>query len=357
MAVLPIELASSRFYPQNLVYGFKNFFVLKTIFIMPFRLAWEEKEEHEIEHNTHNILYHILRRPVSSNMPIVLIVSGKSGRGKSETTITILNELLKRDGINFAEYLKDILVANPLDYMTVLDGVLYNKRLKKIHVVWLDEARMLISAEKWNEFINRAIPHMTALSRQVKPLVIVIVTQSLMDVQKSMRSLIDYEIKCTRVPFKSVKAKVREYYIDDRDPEKIRLRWKYPRGFFIEGKELRSFVFNEIEFKRAPKELLAIYDPIITARKSEFLKKIMNQTIERIKSELGSLDFSRVNHIYDHLNKSPDQFYYWTAKKGKKFVLKKEFGNFFNLDRIQVRELQRLINEKQESESYGVSKV
>ena len=324
---------------------------------MPFRLKWENKEERELEHNTHNIFYHIMRRPVSSNMPIVVIVSGKSGRGKSETTITVINEILKRDGIDFSEYLKDILVANPFDYMNVLDGLLYDKRLKKINIIWLDEARMLISAEKWNEFINRAIAHMTALSRQIKPLVIFIVTQSLMDVQKNMRPLIDYEIKCSRVPFKPVEAKIREYYIDDRDPEKIRLRWKYPRGFFIEGKELRSFIFKEVEFKRAPKELLAIYDPIITERKSEFLKKIMTQTIEKIKSDLGSLDFSRVNSINEHLTNSPDQFYYWTIKKGKNFSLKKDFGTFFNLDRMQVRELQRLINEKQEKESYGVSKV
>ncbi|MBU0636250.1 ATP-binding protein, partial [Candidatus Micrarchaeota archaeon] len=310
-----------------------------------FIIQWQPSEDKkiEMEQNTFEIFEHLFYYPLKHNKPCVVLVTGKSGTGKSETTLKIIDKHLEKKGIDFKNHVSDVIIMNPKEYADKLEKILYDKDLKKIDVLLLDEARILIGSDNWQDFCNKSIGHMNATSRAIKPLMIFIVTQSIMDISKAIRRTIDYELCCTRPTGQKVRIRPRKYYIEDADLEKPRLRWRRIIGTIIDSNKRRRTYFTMVKFSKVRTEIRKLYDVIVVEAKKQFIDSVMQKTIEKITKSMGVAD-NRVEKLETHLKKDHEFLDAWGELKAKRFRLKPNFRDVFSLTKSQTTELEKRLS-------------
>jgi len=116
----------------------------------------------------------------------VLVLTGDPGEAKSSIAQALTEKLLKNRGIEYLPYVSDVTVYTPFEFPEKERRLLEDKDLKKIPIMIIDEARLVVKAKNWQDFLNQAIADIFALQRRVKQLVLIIVTQDLGDIDKDI---------------------------------------------------------------------------------------------------------------------------------------------------------------------------
>jgi len=123
---------------------------------------------------TKKVLFSIIVRRMMYKKPSILFFAGKSGEGKSHSAVRIQQLLLELWGLDIREFINDINVFTPLEYPQKLNNILYDKRLKKVKIICIHEAREIIRAKDWHSFLATSIGDVNAMSRAIKRLCIMI---------------------------------------------------------------------------------------------------------------------------------------------------------------------------------------
>jgi len=314
---------------------------------LDFRVRWQGNEEDTAK----EILSHMLLTPIKYDFPNVVLITGKSGNGKSLSVLKFLEFLFEAKKLNLEDYVKDIVVMNPLQYFEKLDAILYEKHLKKVFCLQLDDARMVVGAENWASFINQAISHVNSVSRSIKPLLLVIITQSIKDIDPKARRTIDWEFKCKRTRYDHVKLTPYRYWIDDKDPERPRLRKRRVVGM-VDEDETANKLLPVIKVKKLKNEkILADYQKLMLEGKTDFLKNLMLTTVEKIKKDMYSGDMTRVNEMYEYFNNNPDALKEYGVFKRRKWRLTSEGLKILKFGKSEKREFEKIINSGIDSKS------
>lgn len=307
---------------------------------LDFIVEWQGSEEDTIR----EIISHILLTPIQYDFPNVVLVSGKSGHGKSLSVLKVLEFLMEKKKLNLRDYVESIVVMNPLQYTEKLDAILNDEKLKKVFCLQLDDARMVVGAENWASFVNIAIAHVNAISRSIKPLLLLVITQSIKDIDPKTRRTIDWEFKCRRSRFDYVKITPFRFWIDDTDPERPRLRKRRVKGVIKEA-ERNNTVLPIVKVKKLKDEkVLETYNKIMLEGKKKFLDSLMGNMLERIKKDMSKTDFSRVNELIEHFKKNPDNLKEYGEFKRKKWRLTPEGIKLLKLAPPAKREFETIIN-------------
>ena len=281
---------------------------------------------------------------VKGNKPCIILITGASGEGKSYTGLKIIEEMFKVEGVDVTSYIKDIVVMNPLQYSEKLNALLYDKRLRKIKVMQIDEARAVVGSDKWNSFINQTIAHVNAMSRAIKPLIVIIVTQSIKDVDPATRRTINYEVKCRRRGSNPVEADIYKYWVDDHNPEHPVLRKRKVYGI-IERNNEKIRTQPRFILKKANQKILEVYEDLMVEGKTELLNNKLKKLTDEMKKDIEKGTFSRVEEITSYLLKNKDTLHEWASYKRKKWKIKPERASMLNLTRPQVNELEKRLIE------------
>lgn len=307
------------------------------------------------------IISSMLIKRILNNKPAVVFVQGDSGEGKSYTVMRIQEKILeslenhlkakkpiqcKDLSLSLVDCVGDVNVHTPLEYPKKMQEILYNKRLKHVPMIAVHEARNLIRAKDWGNFVSVTISDVNAMSRKIKPLIFFIVSQFIRDITTDVRYTLNYIIECDRPYNSKTHARIYRIWKDSRDIEKPKLRksrlWgylKYPNG------KRRKFIPTYFEINLADKESLKKFDEDDYNAKSSILKNKFKDLINDMEKNLGTGE-NKVDSIVEYYVDHPEQIPSIGKKRGNKWYVNKEFrALFYNLDDDEIKEFQTRIKE------------
>lgn len=300
------------------------------------------------------IIHSLIIKRLKRHKPVYLFIGGDSGEGKSFTAIELQMMLLEMQGISYKENMNNINVFTPLQYAEKFDKLLFNKDYKKLNVIVLHEAREVIRAKTWYSFLNQSVADINAMSRSVKKLCVIIISQFIRDISSDIRYTLTY--------YSTVKRNTREarLYInamwkDDRDLEKPKLRKRKIFGYIIypNGK-WRKYVPKYIIVDRPPKEITDEFERLDFEAKSGIVRKKLDQLLKEMKKEVGD-EGRKVDTMVEWYITHPDNLNLIGKRRGKKWNLKPEVKRMHDLTASEIKEFEIKLNDR--INSIGLAEV
>lgn len=316
-----------------------------------FEVEWQGNTED----TTKLILKRLLVGRIKGNKPCVVVVTGASGEGKSYSIIAIIKILLELSGLDIKDYLDDIIIFTPLEYVHKTDRLLHDPKLKKVYMLQIDEARNVVGSDKWFSFINKTIGHINAMSRGVKRLMFFIVTQSIKDIDASTRRSVNFHFKCVRNIGHKAKIIPYVFWEDDRDIDNIKLRKRKVWGTIIKGDE-RYRVWLKINVTKPDDEITDRYELLQKNAKTKIIQQGLQNLVDKIERDVNKTNYSRVDELVDYFT-NPKNMVELTNNarviRGR-WRSAKDFGRRYNLSREQVKEFESRIAEFKRSDEDAV---
>ena len=311
-----------------------------------FMVEWQG----DVQATTAKIFYNLFVKKIKADMPCVICITGKSGRGKSSVALHLADILFKQEGLDFAEYVNRAVVGSIKDFGPKTKAILSAKELKDCFVLIIDEARVTVSSNEWSSLVNRAVVMVNALSRAVKPLMIIIVSQSLKDVDRATRDTIDYYIKVTRNYGQPAKIKIYEFYVDDKDIDKPHTKKKLVRGLITTNGQKDTIELTRIEFPRVRDEVWEPYKKSMVESKNELLEQEFDKLAKALTDKEAGGDAQRVNNLVDFLWSNKYILNNFAKFSRKQWYLKPEFIKSFQVSDVEKKNIEKELRAKVSSE-------
>lgn len=294
------------------------------------------------------ILYSLFIRRLKFKKPTITFVSGDSGEGKSYSVLYIVMILCRILKINLADYMDVMNICTPLEYTEKLQKILFDKKYKKMSFICLHEAREVVKAKLWYNFLNQAVSDINAMSRRVKRICIFIVSQFIRDISMDIRYTLNYYIKCYRPLRESGKARITIYRVwkDDYDLEKPKLRKRLIKGYLVypNGKR-REYKPKYLELNKPPKEITEKFDEMDYESKVKIIKTKLNRLLKELKNDIG-FEQKKVDTMVEWYLKNDEQIKLIGKKYRGKWKLKHEFLEMHELTKEEADEFEIKLNQK-----------
>lgn len=295
------------------------------------------------------IFYSIFYRPTIFKFPVIVFIAGGSGHGKSYTAAKIIELICEHLGINYIDYFREVNVFHPVEYMQKFNNIIKNKELKKIRFICVHESRIVLPAKLWYSFINQNISDINAITRQVKPLLSIFISQKLSDLTKDVRSTLNYYITVHRPKGSNAKVRmrIRKIYHDERDIENIKMRTRRLRGYVIDQyNKYHKMQYSHIEIMRPSEPVQKLLKELDAQEKRKILEKKMKETHNAIMKEIGSYD--KVDRLINYYYEKDDQLreHIKYGEKQKRYRIGKDFIRMHGLDRQEIKEFEVRITKK-----------
>jgi DNA replication protein DnaC len=300
-----------------------------------------DEQANDDEFVSKQLLRSLTLNRLEADKPSVILITGDSGEGKSKTAIRVAHEILTMQGINIREYMDDIIVYNPFEFMNKVKAILTEERLKHINVFILDEARGIVGANSWNSFINQAIATVNAVSRGVKPLVIIIISQDVGDIDRSTRKTIRYEFICSRPLHDRVRIRPVIYYKYRArgSVEKMELRYRDMQVDVRAPTVSNSWSPPILIVKQLEDDIWQIYKSQEKERKIKLIENKTNQMVSRLKKEWAG-DESRVDKVYNALLENGDKLNEITILRYGRRRVNPDALEFSDWSKHEIKELE-----------------
>jgi len=293
---------------------------------------------HDAEKYGERIIQNIIVGRLKYNKPVILFLSGDSGEGKSFTGLRIIEIINKYYGVK-TDVEKQI-VYTPLEYGQKLDAILHDKALKKYRVIMVDEAREVIKAKLWFSFINQAISDINALMRSVKPIALIINSQSIRDIDKDVRFTLTYYGECFRPLGNRTRLKLYRMWKDTRDIESVKLRKRRITGYVRQPSgKYKKLTPKYFEMNRPDKELADKYDELNKQAKTTIIKRKFAELMQKIREEVGEPS-QKVEELVKWYVAHPENINLVLEKKRGKLKLNKNVELIHSLTKEEKKEFQ-----------------
>jgi len=258
-----------------------------------------------------------------------------------------LQELLMEiQGMDLKDHVDNINVFTPLEYPTKLDALLFNKELKKINIICMHEARDIVKAKKWNTFLNQSIADVNAMSRTVKRLCFIVISQFIRDITTDTRYTLNYYITVERPIGKKPRLYISIIWKDDRDLEKPKIRKRRLKGYIIDknGKQ-RIFQPKFLELSKPSKEIIEIFEKRDFEAKAKVIRHKIEKLITEMKTDLD-LKNNKVNTMVDWYMEHQDNLNIIGKRYRGKWKVKPEVKEMHDLSDLEAREFEEKLNKK-----------
>lgn len=291
---------------------------------------------------TRKVFHSIIIRRLKAKKPAVMFLSGKSGEGKSQTAVKVQQVLLDILGFDVRDYLNAINVYTPLEYPTKLDALLYNKELKKIPIICMHEAREIVRSTHWQNFLTTSIADVNALSRAIKRMCIMIISQNLKDIAKEIRLTINYYCNISRSigGNRNVRMTIYTIWEDDRDLDNPRLRKRRLTGYLVypDGK-YKKWTPQYLEVRKLDKDIADMLDKADKDAKTGILKGKLNKLMKEMKKDLGS-DTNKIDAMVDYYIDNNENLNNIGKVKRGKLTITKDFKDMHSMTDYEVKAFQ-----------------
>lgn len=305
-----------------------------------FIVDWQGDEESTVK----TIIQKLICNDLDDGLPTLIVLTGRSGSGKSYTCIKIQKWLYEKRGLDYKNYMQKNIVLSPLDYSKMIKQVLRNPELKEVFTIQIDEGRFVVGAENWGTFINAAIGHVNASARSIKVMATFMITQSLRDIDKRLRDTINLQLVC-RKDEGHVFVSFRKFWIDDSDVEKPRLRYRTPSGIirFKDGTKQR------IRLRWRPtmisKEFYKPYEDMMVPIKGSLIDDKMDKLINKIAKEVGENRLGVSERVANEMFENPLIRSFFGTTDHKRWYAT-ENAKFLGLNEVELKEMSKALNKK-----------
>lgn len=295
------------------------------------------------------ILYSLFIGRIKSKKPAIAFISGDSGEGKSETALTVQKMLMECQDLNYLPYIEQMNVITPMEYPKKLEALLHDPSLKKVNIITMHEAREVVKAKLWQSFVTQVIPDINAMSRKIKPLVIIIISQFIRDITTDVRYTLNFYIKIRRPKRKNARMYINIMWKDDRDLEKPKLRKRPISGYIIDPKgRWRRYVPQYFELGRPDKEAIEIFDAMDTEAKTSIIKNKLAKLLQELRKD--TLDANaKIESMVDYYSQSNDLLSVVGKQWRGKWIVKPQIKKMHDLSPDEVKTFQDRLNEKVKS--------
>lgn len=244
---------------------------------------------------------------IRSGMPVMIAVVGKSSSGKSVFTLVTQEEIYHQLQLPILESFVDpCTLIKPSDYAPKMDNLLFNKDMKDLFTVQLDEAKFLIATDDWQQFKNKATRTITATSRAIKPMLFFLLAQRRSDIEARTRQALDYYVEVIRRPGEKPYAMIFEVYEDKRkfnDPD-FKTR---PIMVCLQYKDGRTeTIVPRIHFSMPTDPIWNKYKSIEMPTKTSEIKSLLEQ-MQREESKLRGETDIKVKKFVEHMLSNPGE--------------------------------------------------
>lgn len=292
------------------------------------------------------ILYSIIIKRIKAKKPCVMFVGGDSGEGKSYTTVRLQEILLELQGLKASDYFDAINCYTPLQYPKKLDNLLFNKEVKKANIIAMHEAREIVKAKDWQNFLTQAVADVNAMSRSVKRLIIIIVSQFIRDITRDMRYTLNFYCTVKRPKNKPARLYINVLWKDDRDLESPKLKKRKLSGYLIyPNGQRRRFVPSYFEMKKPHKDLIKIFEEQDYKAKAGIIKRKINDLIKTMKEDIGE-ESDKINSMVDWYIEHPDTITLIGKRYRGKWKLQKKVREMHNLTDMETKKFEVMLNDK-----------
>jgi len=303
------------------------------------------------------ILYNLIVRRLKYKKPAVIFISADSGEGKSYSALTLQELIASLSGWDIYKCINDINVYTPLQYPEKLNRLLfpkenetdkeYIKELKKANVITVHEARTLIKSKKWQNFVNQAVSDVNAMSRSIKRMCFIIISQFIRDISVDIRYTLNYYCKIYRPLGQRANMKMHKMWKDDRDLEKPKLRKAKVKGVLLYPNGRRKdYIPSHFEMPMPDKKLIKIFEDQDYESKSVILHKIMEKMVLEMKTEITE-ESDKVNAMVDWYSKDTrrlDQI--GRATRSGNWKIEKEVKQLHDLTATEFKEFKQKVSRR-----------
>lgn len=292
------------------------------------------------------ILYNIFIKRIKGHKPVICFLGADSGEGKSFTYLKLAEILLKVQGIDIREYIHDINVYTPLEYPQKLRSLLFDKRLKKVNMIGIHEARDAINAKDYTSFLARSIADINAQSRSVKPMMIFIVSQFIRDITTDVRYTLTYYCKIYRPLGQCAQLRIYRMWKDDRDLEKPKLKKRPIRGYLVypNGK-YKLFKPSYFDIRRPERDITDAFEQKDREAKAAVIQRKMEALIRDIKKK-NNVDNTKIKTMVDWYVKHPDSLRLIGRRLKRGFKLNPHFKQMHDLDVQETKDFKDMLDER-----------
>lgn len=295
---------------------------------------------------TKKILYSVVIKRLKAKKPTVIFIGGDSGEGKTLTAARLQEVLLEVQGIDYKEYLDVMNVFTPLEYPTKLDNLLFNKDYKKINIIAIHEAREVVKAKLWYSFLNQSVSDINAMSRSVKRLVIIILSQFIRDIDTSVRYTLNYYCVVRRPKGKAARLYINVLWKDDRDLEKPKLRKRKLSGYLVypNGKYKR-YVPQYVELKKPSQDVIDIIETKDREAKIGIIRKKIDKLINEMQIDIG-IQNKKIEVMLNWYVQHPETLNKIGRQLRGKWKLRPETKDLHDLTQGEALDFEAKLNEK-----------
>lgn len=304
-----------------------------------------DPDKETINQVTKKILYALFINRIKFGKPCVIFISGESGEGKSLTALKLQLELLEMQGVSLKDNMEKVNIYQPLEYAKKIDALL-TKEEKKLNVVIVHEARELVKAKLWHSFINQTISDINAMSRTVKRLITIVISQFIRDISTDIRYTINYYCTVSRSGTKPAHLQIYRMWKDDRDVENPKLRKRKIRGYLVLPNGKRKFYSPQyLEISLPDKELVAEFEKRDFESKSAIIRRKLGKLLKEMEKDIGT-ENNKIYAMVEWYAKHPEQLNL-IGKQGKKgFKINPLTKQMHDLNDAEIKDFEISLNKK-----------
>jgi len=307
-----------------------------------FTVKWQGN----IQDTTTEIFDHLFYRRIKAHKPCVICITGASGEGKSNTGLHIVDKLFQKNGIDFKDYVKQAVVGGIEDFGPKAKAIIHDKELKPCFAIIIDEAAATVNSKDWASLTNRAVNFINNMSRAIKPLLIVIIAQSLKQIDSQTRHTINFYMPVKRSYNNPARAKIYKFYIDEHDLDKPRLKKKLVRGYIDYNDKKEYIELKDIEFPKVRQEIWDIYKTDMIDSKSRLLEAEFDKLAKHLIESNQDKQKERVTELAKFLWSNKYILSNFAKFTRKKWMLKPEFVSNFGITDSEKKDLESLLRTK-----------
>lgn len=254
------------------------------------------------------IFYSVFIVRIQENMPCTIFINGNSGTGKSISGGLKMQQILMMlQGItDIKPYLDVMNVYTPFEYPQKIQKLLFDKDFKDINIICIHESRELVNAKKWQDFLTQSVASVNAMSRSVKRMITIFISQFIRDVSNDIRNTLDFYITMTRPRGMKSRMTIYKFWKDDRDPDRPRLCKRRLFGYIVNPKTgVRTpFCPTHFEIDMPEREIVETFELQDRLAKTEIIKKKTDKLINEMKRDIG-IDVDRIDELVKYYSADP----------------------------------------------------
>jgi hypothetical protein len=275
-----------------------------------------------------------------------MFIGGESGEGKSISALKLQQILMEVQGLDFQEFRNDINVFTPIEYPKKLDALLFDKRLKKVNIIAMHEAREIVKAKLWHSFLNQSISDVNAMSRAIKRLCIMIISQFIRDISTDIRYTLNYYIIVRRPKGQRARLYISVLWKDDRDLEKPKLRKRNISGYLVYPNGVyRKFRPKYLEVKIPDKEVVDWFEQQDYEAKAGIIRSKITKLIGEMERDIGK-ESKKVESMVLWYMGHEENLPLIGKMVHNKYKLKTDFREMHNLSEKEAQEFEIKLVEK-----------